>query len=156
MTHVSKVLYPTDFSDFSISALPWAIDLSERFGAQFYCLHVVDEAFQYWAPSGENVLPAAIPYEELLESGRAQMRKFLEQNLPGKTETIHQAVVLGNPFAEIVNYARDQQIDLIVLATHGRSALATMLLGSTAEKVVRKAPCPVLTVKPAGHLFKMP
>jgi len=156
MLKVNRLLYPTDFSDFSLSALPWALELTERFHAELHCLHIVDEAFQYWAPSGENVLPAVIPYEELLESGRSQMRKFLEQHLPTPNEGIQQAVVLGNPFAEIINYAREKEIDLIVLATHGRSAIASMFLGSTAEKIVRKSPCPVLTVKPAGHVFEMP
>ena len=62
----------------------------------------------------------------------------------------------GVPFLEIVRYAKEHEIDLIVLATHGRSALAQVLLGSVAERVVRKAPCPVLTVRPEGHQFVMP
>jgi nucleotide-binding universal stress UspA family protein len=65
-------------------------------------------------------------------------------------------VLVGTPFVEIIHYARDQSIDLIVLGTHGRSALAAMLLGTVAEKVVRKAPCPVLTVRHPQHKFEMP
>jgi nucleotide-binding universal stress UspA family protein len=60
---------------------------------------------------------------------------------------------MGNPYAEIVQYAEESGIDLIVVGTHGRGAFAHLLLGSVAEKVVRKAHCPVLTVRPAGHQF---
>ena len=62
----------------------------------------------------------------------------------------------GPPFLEIVRYAKENEIDMIVLGTHGRGGLAHMLMGSVAEKVVRKAPCPVLTVRPEGHQFEMP
>jgi nucleotide-binding universal stress UspA family protein len=65
-------------------------------------------------------------------------------------------VLVGAPFVEIIRYARDQSIDLIVIGTHGHSALAAMLLGAVAEKVVRKAPCPVLTVRHPKHVFEMP
>ena len=62
----------------------------------------------------------------------------------------------GTPFLEIVRYAKDREIDLIVLGTHGRGGLAHVLLGSVAERVVRKSPCPVLTVRPTEHQFVMP
>jgi universal stress protein A len=65
-------------------------------------------------------------------------------------------VVEGSPKAEIVRYARKQDIDLIVLATHGRTGLSHVLMGSVAESIVRTAPCPVLTVRPEGHQFVMP
>jgi nucleotide-binding universal stress UspA family protein len=65
-------------------------------------------------------------------------------------------VVEGSPKVEVVRYARSQGIDLIVLATHGRSGLAHVIIGSVAESVVRTAPCPVLTVRPEGHQFVMP
>jgi nucleotide-binding universal stress UspA family protein len=67
-----------------------------------------------------------------------------------------QAVVEGSPKVEIARYARTHEIDLIVLATHGRSGLAHVLIGSVAESVVRTARCPVLTVRPEGHQFVMP
>lgn len=63
---------------------------------------------------------------------------------------------VGTPFVEIVRYAKSSDVDLIVIGTHGRSGLAHVLLGSTAERVVRKAPCPVLSVRPEGHDFVMP
>ena len=70
------------------------------------------------------------------------------------TGTVYGAV--GRPFSEIIAYVRAQGIDLIVMATHGRGAIAQMLLGSTTEKVVRKAQCAVLTIRPDEHKFVMP
>jgi universal stress protein A len=70
--------------------------------------------------------------------------------------TVIQAVVEGSPKVEIIRYARKQEIDLIVLSTHGRTGLAHIIIGSVAESVVRTAPCPVLTVRPEGHQFVMP
>jgi nucleotide-binding universal stress UspA family protein len=70
--------------------------------------------------------------------------------------TVIPAVVEGSPKTEIIQYARKRNIDLIVIATHGRTGLAHVLIGSVAETVVRTAPCPVLTVRPEGHQFVMP
>ena len=70
--------------------------------------------------------------------------------------TVIQAVVEGSPKVEIIRYARKQDIDLIVLSTHGRTGLSHVIMGSVAESVVRTAPCPVLTVRPEGHQFVMP
>jgi nucleotide-binding universal stress UspA family protein len=76
--------------------------------------------------------------------------------MPGLGDSVKRVVVMGKPFAEIIRYAREQAIDLIVLGTHGRSALGSMLLGGVAEKVVRKAPCAVLTVRHPDHQFEAP
>jgi nucleotide-binding universal stress UspA family protein len=65
-------------------------------------------------------------------------------------------ILFGKPFVEILKFAKEENADLIVMATHGRGAISHLLMGSTAEKVVRKAPCPVLTVKHPKHLFAMP
>jgi nucleotide-binding universal stress UspA family protein len=71
-------------------------------------------------------------------------------------QSITRAVRVGAAFMEIIEYAQSQQIDLIVIGTHGRSGFAHILMGSVAERVVRKAPCPVLSVKPEGHQFVSP
>ena len=83
------------------------------------------------------------------------MERFVADNL-SETQKVESRVLVGVPFVEIIRYARDQSIDLIVIGTHGHSALAAMLLGTVAEKVVRKAPCPVLTVRHPQHKFEMP
>jgi nucleotide-binding universal stress UspA family protein len=77
---------------------------------------------------------------------------------PEDRERFHVATALrvGSPFVEVIRYARDHDVDLIVMGTHGRGAIAHMLLGSVAERVVRKAPCAVLTVRGKGHTFEAP
>ena len=94
-----------------------------------------------------------------INESRAAAEKALAGVLDPKWSagrTVIQAVVEGSPKVEIIRYARKQNIDLIVLSTHGRTGLAHVIMGSVAETVVRTAPCPVLTVRPEGHQFVMP
>jgi len=156
MIRMSKILYPTDFSRFSLYALPYARSFAEEYGAEVHCLHVVDEGYQYWvAMSGEGV-PIGPGPEEILDAARQQMDRFAAEHLKDWGVGVKTAVVLGRPFVEIIQYAREMPADLIVIATHGHSGLKQMLLGGTAEKVVRKAPCPVLTIRHPEHGFVMP
>ena len=151
-----RILFPTDFSDLAMVALEHARGLTNAFNAQLYCLHVVDEAYQYWSSMGPESVPVGPPPEELLESSRTRMARFREEHLADLTPEPITSTVLGRPFAEIIGYAREHELDLIVMGTHGRGAIAQMLLGSTTEKVVRKAPCAVLSVRDHDHDFVMP
>lgn len=155
MPAIRKILLATDFSEASDAALDYARTLSTAFGATLHLLHVLEDlAAHAWTT---EVYVAALPgvHEEM----ERQARERLEQ-LMSAEERAERGVVLalrnGSPFVEIVRYARDEQMDLIVLGTHGRGAIAHMLLGSVAERVVRKAHCPVLTVRQAAHEFVMP
>lgn len=142
-----NILLPTDFSDSARPAVNCCRELASKFGSQLHCLHVVDDAFQYWTAVGPESLPVGPPPEELLELGRTRMARFCSEFLAGFSPPVISHVTYGRPFAEIIEYAREKQISLIVMGTHGRGAIAQALLGSTTEKVVRKAPCAVLTVR---------
>lgn len=155
-TNFDKVLFPTDFSELSLSALCHARTFVEVFDAELYCLHVVDEAFQYWGAMGPESIPPGPQADELLESAASRMDQFQADHLSNLKGTPVTHVALGRPFAEIIRYAREQRISLIVMGTHGRGAIAHILLGSTTEKVVRKAPCAVLTVRAPDQNFVMP
>ncbi len=159
MTAINKILYPTDFSERSLAALALAVDLAQRYGAELHCLHVVDMPEGFILEDG-YMLPLTTEYQpdygKLKEAAEAQIEQFVTQHMPDLRDSVRKVVVLGKPFAEIIRYAREQNIDLIVLGTHGRSALGSMLLGSVAEKVVRKAPCAVLTVRHPDHRFEAP
>ena len=147
----TRILFPTDFSETAEHALDYVRDLAERHGARVHLLHVVrDPKSQAWA--GEA---AGIVIPDLLQTWTAEAEgRMRELSLNGiRTD---RAVRVGHPFGEIIRYARDNGIDLIVMGTHGRGPVEHMLLGSVAEKVVRKAPCPVLTVRKPGHGFEMP
>jgi nucleotide-binding universal stress UspA family protein len=155
-TRYKRILFPTDFSDLSRVALHHALELAEVFDAEFYCLHVVDEAFQYWSAMGPESIPVGPPPEELLESGHHRMKSFKAEHLSTLKKEPHIDVVIGRPFSEIIGYAQDNEVDVIVMGTHGRGAFAHMLLGSTTEKVLRKACCPVLTVRAPDHDLETP
>lgn len=153
---ISKILYPTDFSELSLLALRYAREFAEQFSAQLFCLHVVDEAQQYWAALGPEATPIAAPIEDIMAAANSQMQAFQDEHLIGLTYAPVTKVLMGRPFLEIVNYAKETGSDLLVMATHGRSGFMHALMGSTAEKVVRKAPCPVLTVRSGENDFVEP
>lgn len=155
MIELRRILVPTDFSDTSGVAAKYAVALAEAFGASLHLLHVIEEPFVHGgAPQG---------YIPDLQAFREPLRKNAEGQL-GKVltaadrERFHARLVtkFGTPFLEIVRYAKEHDIDLIVMGTHGRGPIAHMLLGSVAAKVVRKAPCPVLTVHHPEHELVMP
>ena len=150
---LKNILYPTDFSDLSLKACRYAFSFAEAYGAQLHCIHVVDEAYQYWVSLGPESVPIGPPPEDLTGVAQEQLEKFKSAHLGGLGKEPIMAALFGKPFAEICTYAEEKQIDLIVIATHGRSGISHALMGSTAEKVVRKAPCPVLTVRDPEHDF---
>ncbi len=158
MVNIKKILYPTDFSEYSIAALPYAIGLSKQNESEFHCLHVVDVENEEFIRHG-YVIPLVsqpdISESEIMRSAQKQLDEFVSENM-AVAQPLVKKVIRGKPFVEIIRYARDNSIDLIVMGTHGRSALASMLLGSVAEKVVRKAPCPVLSIRHPQHKFEMP
>ncbi|NLF07662.1 MAG: universal stress protein, partial [Pirellulaceae bacterium] len=141
---------PTDFSDCSERARTYACELAKRFTAELHLLHVV-------VPLPIPVHMSTVP-EELLEPEESARQALESWNDPAyeAARKVVRTIVTGTPFIEIVRYARENQIDLIVVGTHGRSGLMHSLIGSVAERVVRKASCPVLTVRPEGHQFVMP
>lgn len=153
---INKILYPTDFSDFSLHALKYAREFATTFEAQLHCVHVVDEAFQYWTTMGPESAPVGVAIEDLTGVAEEYMQRFSDEHLVGLKFAPITKVIVGQPFSEIIGYAREATIDMIIICTHGRSALKSMLMGSTAEKVVRKSPCPVLTIRHPEHEFVMP
>ena len=156
MIALNKILVPTDFSDFSKPALNYGCAMASRFDAQLHLLHVCpDAAMLMPEAAGLGAVNLAEQADALEEAAKTQL-----QDLPPdgweNTQPIVRTTAVGSPFVEIIQYARDQEIDLIVIGTHGRSGLMHLLMGSVAENIVRKAPCPVMTVKPDGHQFVMP
>ncbi len=148
MIKLKKILCPFDFSENSQEALQYAIHLMLKDDdASLYLVHVVDNrVFDYSGPFYEQELP--VMNVTLDQSTREQLEKKLLAEVPEKIQNRVETIILfGVPFLEIITAARDNDIDLIVIGTHGRTGLAHMLIGSVAEKVVRKAPCPVLSVK---------
>ena len=150
MITLERILVPTDFSECSDAALRYGRALANAFGATLHVMHVVQDP--YTQPWAAEAFPA--PLGDLLDQWQEQARTRIMNGIP-KSEHDHVIVtsIIGTPFMEIVGYASQQRIDLIVIGTHGRGPIGHMLLGSVAEKVVRKAPCPVLTVRHPQHEF---
>jgi nucleotide-binding universal stress UspA family protein len=155
MVNMKNILYPTDFSEHSLVALPMALDLAERYGATLHCLHALDLGHEFFLASG-YIAPFPIDEASVRSSVEEHLERFVQEHIQKAGRPLRQAVVLGKPFVEIIRYCQEEKIDLIVLGTHGHSALASILLGSVAEKVVRKAPCAVLTIRAHDQDFVMP
>jgi nucleotide-binding universal stress UspA family protein len=148
MIRLKTILVPTDFSECSDAALRYGYALAEAFGATLHLLNVVQHPYSMpWAADGFT------PIGDLLADWEAQAKARLAENVPAGAAKTVVTTQVGSPHPEIVRYARDHGIDLIVLGTHGRGPLGHMLLGSVAERVVRTAPCPVLTVRHPQHEF---
>lgn len=148
-----RVLWPTDFSELSTKAGRYARGLREAFGCQVHVIHVVPPPL---APDVSVMIPAEVPLavedSGLLEAARGGLEKLVEEVFGSRTGIVTE-VFCGNPWLAICDYARRQEIDLIVVATHGRTGLSHVFIGSTAERIVQHAPCPVLTVKQEQREF---
>lgn len=142
---IKKILYPTDFSEGSLAAVPLLADLVKKYGAKLYVLHVVYDIVR---ASGWYVPHTSMNeiYKDMEEAAKKEIQKCCLEELRGNKD-IERIVIKGIPHDEIVRFADENKIDLIVIGTHGRKGLDKMLFGSTAAKVVRTAPCPVLTVR---------
>ncbi|MEQ8634752.1 universal stress protein [Gimesia maris] len=152
MIDIKKILIPTDFSETSQAATQYAVELAKKFGAQLHLLHVIEDPVVYMPMFESYALP---PKEDFENFAKTRLDNWiLDEDKAGLEISTHW--VHGNPFVDILKYAKREEIDLIVVGTHGRSFTAHLLLGSVAEKVVRKASCPVLTVRPKGHQFIHP
>lgn len=148
MPEIRKILLPTDFSPRAETAKAYAIKLAATFGADLHLLHVLQDPIAVVPESGLAVAPPAVNMPDLT---RAAEEALAGITIPAPARIAASVVRSGLPAEEIVRYAGEAGIDLIVQGTHGRTGLAHVLLGSVAEKVVRKAPCAVLTVRPHGH-----
>jgi nucleotide-binding universal stress UspA family protein len=151
---IKRILLPTDFSAYSATATKYACELVTKFDAELHLLHTLEVHLASTPTFGMGLaLPRYVP-ESKAAAEKALAGVLDPQWAVGRK--VVQAVVEGSPKVEIIRYARTQEIDVIVLTTHGRTGLAHVLMGSVAESVVRTAPCPVLTVRPEGHQFVMP
>lgn len=140
-----RILLPTDFSEGALHALPYALDIAKSCGAKLFLLHVI---YDVATASGLYVPHISFDemYSDLEKSARKELEKFGCEEL-GDLKNVEYTVLRGIPYESVLNFAREKNIDLIVIATHGRKGLDHFLFGSTAEKIVRYAQCPVLTVR---------
>ncbi len=147
------ILVPTDFSDSSRHALHYAIDFSKRFGSKLILLHVIEDLPVLASGAYEGIDIGAYQ-ARLLQDSRDQFERLVRETPDLSDAQIAQRIRNGVPYLEIIEEAKESDVDLIITSTHGRSGLTHFLMGSVAEKIVRNSPCPVLTVKKRGFEFQ--
>jgi nucleotide-binding universal stress UspA family protein len=141
-----KILVPVDFSQYSDEILAYAIEIAHKFDASIDLIHVIPN-MDYFTPyesfmAAENIVAVQKGVEGEVEKDLDEVA----QKLPGIT--VKKVIRTGVAFVEILDYVKSEGIDLIIMGTRGRGGLEHIIIGSVAEKVLRKSPCPVLTIRP--------
>ncbi len=146
---LQKILVPVDFSECSKKALQYAVPFCAQFQASLTLLYVIE------IPYGNAEVPMIeidqleVQMREISESKMSEMLKGDEF----RSITVRPIIRMGNPYRETIEIAKEERIDLIILSTHGHSGFSRLIMGSTTERVVRHAPCPVLVVREHEHDF---
>lgn len=146
MREFKKILFATDFSEISEYAFDYAASLAGKFNAKLVIMHVINEPVDLRGFYVPHISFDTIEREIAL-SAEKMMDKFCSQKLKNITN-YEKCTISGIPYEEILKKADEEHVDLIVMGTHGRAGIDHLLFGSTAERVVRKALCPVMTVRP--------
>jgi nucleotide-binding universal stress UspA family protein len=139
---IRHILAPTDFSASANQAVTVAFELAQTFGAKLSLLHVIE------VPT--YAIEVALPQEALERDARRALARLLPAADAAHVD-VTRLVDIGVPYQKIVETVTAEQVDLIIMATHGRTGLGHLILGSVAEHVVRLAPCPMLTIRPPGE-----
>lgn len=141
---IKRILFPTDISEGSAHAVPFVTDLTKHYGAKLYIIHVmydVARATGWYVPH----ISMDELYRDIETNARKEIEKCCMEELRGY-KNIEYRVLRGVPHEEILKFAEENAIDMIIMGTHSRKGLDRVIFGSTAERVVRQARCPVLTV----------
>ncbi|MFK7818718.1 MAG: universal stress protein [Planctomycetaceae bacterium] len=156
MIELKRVLVAIDFSEFSEHALRYGAELAAKFDGELFLLHVIPVPLVAVDDGAGSFMTRTFDeYEEDLRASADNKLKALDVS-PLSKDKVFTDTRVGAAFVEIVQFAKAKNIDLIVMGTHGRTGLKHMILGSVAERVVRKAACPVLTIQHPEHGFVMP
>lgn len=140
-----RILYPTDFSEGSAVAIPYVADMAKRYDAKVYVVHVI---YDIAKASGWYVPHVSMDevYKDMEEGAKKELQRCCAEDMRGYKD-IEYIVLKGVPSEEIIRFTEENQIDLVVMGTHGRKGLDRVFFGNTAEKVVKRASCPVMTVR---------
>ena len=141
---IKKILFPTDFGAGAAVSAPAARELAERYGAKLYVMHVLyDLASDAWL-YGTHFDTGAL-YDEMKKNARAELDALTEKYFSGLD--VESVLEFGTPYEDIIWFAQEKEVDLIVIGSHGKKGLGRVLFGSTAMRVVKNAPCAVFTIR---------
>ena len=156
MISLKRILVATDFGEAADAALAYGRELARTFAAELDVIHVVENVLTRGFGAEGYVASYPELQQEVEDAADRQLTSLLS---PADRQTLRTKTMLlksNSPAFTIVGYAKENDIDLIIMGTHGRGAIAHLLMGSVAERVVRTAPCPVLTVRHPEHEFVLP
>jgi nucleotide-binding universal stress UspA family protein len=156
MITLKNVLVATDFSEPSDAALMYGRELATRFGATLHVLHVAPNVHISTLGAENYAIVASGLQEQIEDDARRYLHELLVASDRSGPPTVSAILTSSSPAMAIVDYTKDHDIGIIVMGTHGRGALAHLVMGSVAERVVRSASCPVLTVRRPEHEFVRP
>jgi universal stress protein A len=148
MFNIKNILLPTDFSNLSLSAASYAVDIAKQYGAKIHFLNVLEKTPPILAIRSLDLSEDKI-VKTIDEDAKNSMNNALDKINQDKAVEILPVIKKGIDFEVIIDYSESNNIDLIVIATHGRTGILHTLLGSVAEKVIRYARCPVLVITPS-------
>ncbi len=155
----NKILSATDFSEDSNLALSYAEEIARRFNGEIIVLHVDQPLPPVMVSPDMGPVMDVGAMTRIAEEQRMLAQKELDKivnRLRDSGMKARSLLKVGSPFLEVIHTAQSEGVDLIVMGTHGRTGLAHVLMGSVAERVVQKAPCPVLTIRHPDRKFKHP
>lgn len=155
MIALKNILVATDFGEASDAALAYGRELARTFKATLHVLHVADDVY---VRLGGDAYVAVLPelQRDIEQAAHTSLENLIGAPAPGEPTVKKAVLTSSSTAAAIVQYAKDADIDLIIVGTHGRGTMAHLLMGSVAERIVRTAPCPVLTVRHPEHDFVHP
>ena len=148
MENVKKILVPVDFSKVSPLIAPWARTLAEKFNAEIHLLFVA-RRFDHFSTLDVSAVAITAFEAEIVQAGERQMDEFVNTHFTGYP-ACRTRIELGDAAEEILKYVESQGIDLIVMGTHGRKGLDRIIFGSVAERVIKNAQAPVMSINPYG------
>ena len=144
MKKIKTIMVPIDFSETSDMLMEYAVTLVESFGAKLYIIHVVDDFSKYSYISVPHISMDNV-MEEVYKTADMELKRYCTEKLGGKAD-YEMIISKGEAYKEILKFSEEKDVDLILIGSHGQSGLERVLFGSTAERVIRGAKCPVMMV----------
>jgi len=146
MIEIKKILFPCDLTEHTSKILPYVLSVSEKYNSMIYMLHVVDDISK-WCNVDVPHISANLFLKEVFDCTEQAMDRLCEEQLQG-CSNIQRKIATGYPATEILKAIESEQIDLVIMGTHGRKGLEHIIFGSVAEHVIKKSPVPVLIINP--------